>query len=75
MGRGRERDGENERKRLGKGGKEIVRGRERWFRISHWSKWSHRRWRDGDGERLKEMERDGERWRDMGRHGERWGDI
>ena len=42
MGRGRERDGENERKRWGEGGKEMVRMRERWFRISHWSKWSHR---------------------------------
>ena len=42
MGRGRERDGENERKRLGEGGKEMARGSVRWFRISHWSKWSHR---------------------------------
>ena len=42
MGRGIERDGENERKRWGEGGKEMARGRERWFRINHWSKWSHR---------------------------------
>ena len=42
MGRGRERDGENERKRWGERGKEMVGGRERCFRISHWSKWSQR---------------------------------
>ena len=42
MGRGREREGENERKRWGEGGKEMVGGRERWFHISHWSKGSHR---------------------------------
>ena len=42
MRRGRERDGKNERKRWGEGGKEMVRGRERRFCISHCSKWSHR---------------------------------
>ena len=43
---------------------------ERWFRITHWSKWSHR-----FSMGLREIERDGKRWGEMERHGETWGEI
>ena len=70
MLRGRDRDAEREGKRWGEGGKEMGIWFERWFRITHWSKWSHR-----FSMVLREIERDGKRWGEMERHGETWGEI